>query len=147
MLREQYYVIRPKATLREKLKLAYPDELELFDNSVLWIQKQADRSPLSPADWQVRLKVVFLVSLMSEYGASMPQLFEDLYGSPPYRADIFETWWELEPVIFEGTVDGISQSVPIELWNLVDETGSESVDDWIQQLIDDTSHMASSGAP
>jgi hypothetical protein len=147
MLHKQYYVIRPKPALREKLKLAYPHALGLFEDSVLWMQKQADRSSLSPADWQLRLKVVFLVSLKAEYGGSLPQLFEDLYGLPPYRAVIFDTWWELEPVIFEGTVVGIAQSVPTEHWNLLDRTGSQSVDDWLQQLIDHTSHMASSGAP
>lgn len=136
MRRQRYYVIRPRSALQEKLKCSYPGLVELFTDSELWMQHEADRSNLTRAEWQLRVKLLFLISVKAEFGNNLPQVFDELYGPPPYHSEVFDRWWELEPVELMGNVDGIAQTISVDNLKLLAVTGSESVDNWIQQLID-----------
>ena len=140
---EAYYIFTPTEELRRKIDGCGIEGADLLLDGQLWTSAEGGHTVWREADYEARVKVLFLARLRTEYVELVEEkdpfheLVEELLGYSPSVAETFDRWWTL--VRYGGNDDvvgDVEQFVSRSSLGGFDPTGRVLVDEWIRALME-----------
>lgn len=103
-----YYLIKPKASLRQLT--SNMDELSsgVLSGGKLWESSEGGRSSWIPKEYAARAKFAFLIHLKTEYQGA-PGI--DFVLSTRISEGLFDLHWDIEPLELAGNVNETSATL------------------------------------
>lgn len=138
---EALYIIKPAATLRERLQQVPQDLAEFLGRPLLWTKKEGGVTAWTAEDFVAQVKLLFLLELWSDYvlGADddprLKDLLEEILGAPPFDEQVFDHWWNVER--FDGadqSFEAIEESLVLEQPHLVVSSALPRVEAWLTKF-------------
>jgi hypothetical protein len=138
MINTAFYIVRPTATLLQKLGTCSFETALTLGYPVMWSRAEADRTAWTRNDYKEQIKLLFLAELASDYDGTtyldLQQVLDELLGTPPWTVDTFDRWWQLERIEYDGDIAVIQNTLKTEFL-LKLKSSSQVVTHWIELLI------------
>jgi hypothetical protein len=131
------YLIEPRPALRDQLRGRVEDNFaELLLEPVLLSNKEGRcHSAWRDEDHALTIKLIHLAQVREYTPVSNDKDFERVFGSPRLSEGLFDRWWTIRRLLLDDDTESMRPLLR-EFLPLVDRTGNELVDQWLDWLSD-----------
>ena len=145
MLIIHHFVIMPSEHLVQRLAGASDSNIPLLlGKPELWSKRQHGRTTWTIEDYQIAIKLLFLITLQQEYleeendSTELKQIVEELLGSRPYTEETFDRWWQIEHIDRLQAVEDLGTHLAASHLALIGRTGNQKIDSWFSTPAEET---------
>jgi len=130
MRHTNYFLISPNASLIARLHAEKTPELLDLAQPVVWSGDEADKSNLSPNDYEFIVKILFLDVLKREHKEEIE--FETVFFDFSISDSYFNLFWTLRRIPLDMSVEiALQDSLATGTLDLLKKVGNERVQTWL----------------
>ena len=125
------YVIEPKPELVMLLRdKTNADFAGFMSDRTCFHSDEGGRTAWDATDYELRMKLVFLCTLLDHSPLSEPESFRTVFGNTPLSEALFDRWWTIERLEFDDDRSTLEKEHSNTIARLA-PTSNELVNGWI----------------
>lgn len=133
-----FYAVHPNTQLLTMLA-KYPDDALSLFLPRLWANSEEDSPSMEEEDHLALVKLIFLAKLRMNVDHNIDpgakELGGILLGTPPYSEAIFDRWWHIEKLSYNGNLRVKAQVLSADLLRSLTANDRPNVEGYIQRMI------------
>jgi hypothetical protein len=128
-----YFLVEPTSDAQPQFVNALGGFASVLLETVLLSREFTDRSSWREAELTLAVKLLYLARLREYQPLSSDADAERALGSAAISAEVFDRWWSIRRIEFEGASEQM-QGFLVRVMRNVPATGNATVDEWLQEM-------------
>jgi hypothetical protein len=129
-----FYLIEARPELSERLAtLKDLDLKELLLDPEMLSNEEGGRSAWLGEDHTLTIKLLFLAQVKEYEPLSSDAVFEEVFGSHRFSAQLFDRWWTIRRLVPTDNAESLHPLLR-KFLHLVDRTDNDLVNEWLEWI-------------